>query len=409
MKKKYLTYAGIVSALVLAGMFAGIFLSGIPFPFLPPATTMDPITNANIDGNNIMVLAGTTTLPEDSDLTLRVTASPRSAVQGTTTGITNVKGFARIISEAGGTRWKGTVNISSLQPADYTIILAANTYTKNYTLVKTDTLATQQFTLGDADAGPGSIRKKTRAVKPFIRINPTDQKPVTGNPGISGITGFAPGTPLAWSIRPVTSGTGNDTPEYSGTVVVIPGTGGINRWNVVPGAGAAKPARYRFTIAGNPAGNTPPAGTITAISEFAVPPLPATLQNTTGSGHISPGFITIDSLPDMGADGTYIITGTTSLPPDEELLVQVRPAAFITGIDFSVDKNNGQIARGTDVAGTIHVVNGNSGKNLWSFDLETYLMIPGMYEVNVSNDTYSYGSIPVPGDLYDSRIVPIGG
>jgi len=404
MKKKYLTYAGIISAVLLAGMFMGILLTGIPFPFMPAVTTVDPITDMSIDENNMMILTGTTTLAKDSNLFIRVTASPRSLIQDAATGTTKAEGDAWIIPEAhGNNHWRGIVDISSLQPADYTITLATRTYAENFTKrIESDPVATRQFTLGDENAGTGSIRKKTRISTPFIRINLPDQEPPSENTGISGITSLAPGSPLAWSMQMVTSGPDNSSQEFPGNSTVIPGTDGINRWYVVPGTGAMKPGRYQFRITGNPIGNSSPAGIITAMSEFDIP---ATRQNTTGQ--ISPGFIAIDTLPEMMTEGIYVITGTTSLPPGEELLVEVHPA---TGFNLLIDRNKGQTGDFSGVAGMITVENGNGGKDLWSFELQTYRLESGKYIVNINNDKFDFatGSV-IPGDLSCSRIFTIGG
>ena len=66
MKKQYLTYAGIVSALILVGMFIIIVLNAFPYQFLSPTITIDPITDMNVDENNRIILTGTTSLPESS-------------------------------------------------------------------------------------------------------------------------------------------------------------------------------------------------------------------------------------------------------------------------------------------------------------------------------------------------------
>lgn len=408
MKKKYLTYAGVVAAALLIVLFAGILLIGGPIPFMPPSTTIDPITDMSIDEYNILILTGTTTLAKDSNLFVRLTASPRSPGQDDTDGTVNVNTDTWIIpGDGGNNRLRGTIDISSVQPGDYTIILTTVTYTKNFTMIESDPIATQQFTLGDENAGPGSIRKKTRVKEPFIRINPTGQTRDDGNLKISGITSLTPGIPLAWNMQTVTNGSGNDTQVFQGTTVVVPGTEGINRWNVIPATGAIPPARYQFRISENTTGITSPAGTLSALYESDNPPVSASLQNTTGPVNISAGFITIDALPTMRGGGVYVLTGTTSLAPGEKIMMQVYPAS---GFDLLLDKNKGQTGDFSGAAGMTTIAAGSGGENLWSFELQTYHLEADQYVVTVNNDAYDFeAGAFVPGDLSYSRKFALGG
>ena len=147
------------------------------------------------------------------------------------------------------------------------------------------------------------------------------------------------------------------------------------------------PARYRLIITGNTgnSGNTSSAGNISTSSEFDVGPVPATITNATGPAPVTPGFVTIDSLPDIRTNGVYVITGTTSLPPGGDLLVEVTPRSFMTEYNFSFDsRDNSQKDASSSATGTfsgaigmVRVVNGSHGDNLWAFDLETYPIVPG--------------------------------
>jgi hypothetical protein len=418
MKKKYFTYAGIIAALILVGMFIGICLSSFPFPFLPPAITIDPITDRSVDENNMMILTGLTTYPENTDLSVTVSASPDPLSQGNGTERTKVKTDAVIVQgDEGRNHWRAVFDISDLQAADYTISLANRTvFIENFTIIESDSVATAHFTLGDENAGPGSIRKKNPVTIPFIRINAADQSTTAGDLIITGITNLGAGTPLTWSMHPVTSGTVNNTQEPQGTTTVITGTMGINRWTVLPGTGTTEPARHRFSISAYPTGNTYPAGMVTASSEFVIPRVPATLTMS-GTVQVPPGFITIDTLPEMRVNNVYMLTGTTSLPAGKYLMVRVEPASFETDYNFSLDAKETSRNRTlsgaavfSGVAGGISVVNGSNGNNLWSFRLETYRLSPGQYQLNVSNDDYNYGAESIIyGDLFRMIKFPVEG
>lgn len=419
MKKKYFTYAGIIAALILVGMFIGICLSSFPFPFLPPATTIDPITDISVDENNMMIVTGTTTLPDTTfNISLTVSPSPGSLSKGDASGMTDVRCSDTIMPGNGGrNRWKGVCDISELQPADYIVTFETFQITENFTHLGIHPLATQQFTLGDENAGPGIIRKKIPVTIPFIRINPADLVQTAETREITGITSLAPGTLLSWNIHTMTGETGNSTPEFEGTTMVIPGTEGVNRWSVVPGTVAMKPARYQIRITGNPAGNASAAGTVSAISAFEVHPVSGTVNTSSGTRQVSPGFITIDALPAVHTNGVYIMTGTTSLQPGKYLLVHVEPASFETDYNFSLDaKETGRnrtlsgAVVFSGMAGGISVVNGSHGNNLWSFRLETYHLSSGQYQLNVSTDDYDYAAKGIVyGDLFSVRKFPVTG
>jgi len=419
MKKKYFTYAGIIAALLLVGMFIVICISSFPFPFLPPATTIDPITDMSVDENNMMIVTGMTTLPDTTyNISLTVSPSPGSLLKGDASGMTDVRCSDTIMPGNGGrNRWKGVCDISGLQPADYMITFSTFQLAENFTHLGIHPLATQHFTLGDEKAGPGSIRKKIPVTIPFIRINPIDQVQTAEVREITGITSLSPGIPLAWSIHTMTGETGNNTPDFEGTTMVIPGTEGVHRWSVVPGTGEMKPARYQIRITGNPAGDVSPAGTVSAISTFEVHPVSGGVNNPSGTRQVSPGFITIDALPGVHTNSVYMITGTTSLPAGKYLLVHIEPASFETDYNFSLDAKETSRNRTlsgaavfSGVAGGISVVNGSNGNNLWSFRLETYHLGSGQYQINVSTDDIDYaGKGIVYGDLFSVRKFPIAG
>jgi hypothetical protein len=170
-----------------------------------------------------------------------------------------------------------------------------------------------------------------------------------------------------------------------------------------------KPARYRIRVTEDTGDKTPeitPEGGISAVSEFnLIPPAPGT-KNTTDPLRTSSRFVTVDTLPDMRIHDIYLITGTTSLPPGEDLLVQVYPSSFKTDYDFTINPKNKTTEGGSfsGATGTVRIVNGSGSENLWSFELQTYLMDPSIYEVNVSNDKIDYqAGETIPGDVFSSK------
>jgi hypothetical protein len=415
MKKKYLTYAGIAAALILVGMFVAICLSSFPFPFLPPSAAIDPVTSSSVDENNMLVLTGTTSLSwyANMSVTLSTCPSPGNCTGGTTTW-----DEATIIPAADGgrNRWRSEFDLSRLAPADYQISVATYSFGKNYSLIQGAPLVTGSFTLGDDNAGPGAIRKRSPAVQPYIMINPLEQAGTVLK--ITGITSLAPATPLEWDLHAVTNITAGNPTQYRGTTPVTEGTEGVNRWSIEIDNGTPGPRQYQVVINGNTTGTASPAGTVSASLNFDVPQYPGISRNTTGRTPGSPHYITIDTLPDLHTDSVYVITGTTSLPAGQGIMMNVYPAAFETGsYNFSVDARDtgtnttfSETGVFSGATGGTAVVNGTGGENLWSFRLETYKFAPGVYLINISNDDFDTATMTMKyGDLFSSRAIPIYG
>jgi len=409
MKKKYLTYAGIVSALLLVAIFIGICTSSFPLPFIPVPTAIDPVGEASVDQNNMMILTGTTSLPEDTSLGLLVSARPGSS-SGNSTEELAVKTDAAITAGNGGrNHWRSVFGISELQPGNYQVSLVRYTVDKDYSWNLSAPIATAYFTLGDGPAGTGTVHKKIPPSPRFIRINPDPSVQSSGNFTVSGITRLAPGTPLSWSMYRMSNGTTGSTAAYDGMVPVSEGTEGINRWDIRPGTLPA--GHYRVQVATIPAGSTSPEGELSASAEFDIPSLQGNLSGTSGS----PAYVTIDALPEITLNNITVITGTTSLPAGSEVMVEVYPASFETGYTFSTDARETDMNRTLSGAavfagatGGVSILPGSGGYNLWSFRLETYKFSPGQYLVQVSNNDYDLAKhAMIYGNVSSSRIVSV--
>jgi hypothetical protein len=146
--------------------------------------------------------------------------------------------------------------------------------------------------------------------------------------------------------------------------------------------------------------NTIPSGYINSTAEV---PLQNTSPALTPQSELcinSSRFITIDTLPDIWVNQTYNFTGTTNLPPGEELLVRVLPLEY----DITVNPiDHSMYGTMTSAVGTVSVVKGNGSTNRWSFELQTGRLDPSVhnYLVNVSNDPFdSQVSATVSGDTF---------
>jgi hypothetical protein len=409
MKKKYLTYAGIVSAVLLVILFAGICTSSFPLPFLPVPTAIDPISETSVDQNNMMILTGTTSLPEDASLGILVFTGPGPSPGNSTEGLAEKTDASITAGNGGRNHWRSVFGISELAPGNYQVSLVRYTVDEDYSWNISAPLATAYFTLGDEQAGAGTVHKKIPPSPRFIRINPDPSLQGAGNFTVSGITSLVPGTPLSWSMYRMSNGTTGSAAAYDGTVTVSEGTEGINRWDIRPGNLPA--GHYRVQVATTPAGNTSPDGELSASAEFDIPSLQGNLSGARGS----PGYVTIDALPGITVNNITVITGTTSLPARSAVVVEVIPASFETGYNFSTDARETDMNRTLSGAavfsgatGGVSILPGSGGYNLWSFRLETYKFSPGQYQVQISNNDYDLAKHAVIyGNLSSSRIVTI--
>jgi hypothetical protein len=374
MKKTWLAGAGIVSALVLTGMFIFVFV--IPV-FLSPVIAIDPITDKNLDAHNRLILTGTTTLPAKSFIAIKVDPSSPDPAQKQVSGYSLAQGYVQVIPNTRRNLWKGIVDLSSLPPAEYTMSIVTIEDAENFTQSMSAPVVTRQFTLRNETSGSGTLLKRTVMEQPFIRINNADENRMAGGM-ITGTTSLDPGTALKWQLDAASPGMMNPQAAAQGVTQVIPGMEGINRWSFAPNLTDFPPAHFRLMVNGGGIGDS---------AEFNLTP---TGTNDAGSGH-TPGFITIDSLPDIRQNGVYIITGTTSLPPGDELLFMVLPYSSGTEIDLMIDPvTKAQVSRNpySGQTGMVEVRQVDETTNFWAFQLETYMMEPGTYAVKMNNDKY---------------------
>lgn len=404
MKKKYLTYAGIISAIILMAMFIMVFFIKSPILFLIPIITIDPIYDRNLDDNNFLILTGKTNLPEQTHIFTYVypvhkLVSPDNM---------NEKAVARgDVWMTGGTEvwsfWKGTINVSSLEPEEYLVTFKTVQYLDNFTrIIESEPITTIHFTLGDENCTGTCIRKKDEKSISYIRINPVSEE--TGNTEITGITNVVPGTPLVLKMEEK-NGTATTGPaSHLGDSRVIQGIEGVNRWSFQPGTRTIREGVYRITVAAEAGENiqSTRSGEISDSLEFNYsngqfhPGFSD--ENRTRSGNNASIYFTFDAFPDMKVNEKYVISGTTNLPPGELLLFQVSPPNLMLNYNFSFnpqDKSQGGTISG--ISGCTDVVNGSGTENFWAFEMQTYSLAPGRYEANISNmgpETGSFQAIP---------------
>jgi len=96
----------------------------------------------------------------------------------------------------------------------------------------------------------------------------------------------------------------------------------------------------------------------------------------TVSFYVSPPGLSINPIGDKTAGSNFTITGTTNLAPGDNLLIEITSSSY-----HPTNKN--QPSGFSGASGMVKVVAG-SGKNTWSFDVDTSGFTPDEYIVKVS-------------------------
>jgi len=411
MKKRYLTYAGIVAAAILVIMFAGILLTG-SFSIFSSAT-IDPIPDH--PAGDLVVITGTTNRMAGTFMKLDILAV--SPDPGTNPGVGSADAF---IVRGGGmsNTWSGTLDTSSIPPGEYQV----NAYWINET-VKSDLLATARFRLTGTLPAPTGSPDTGKNQPPYIRMN----RPGTLWRGeqlrVTGTTNLPVDTRLIYmviqqsniSVFTVDPKTGTkDVREgltQTGTMSVLPGTDGFNRWSFAADSTAFIPSDYFIivtleSISPEKIGIKSPFDTAPLyVKDVTMDTAPSPVRDTTPCQ-----AITILEFPDHWINQSFRITGTTSLPPGTELLVQVIPTEY----DLTMNPEAKHMATSMSGAEAMVTVEEGWGNNVnfWSLTLDKSHMNPNQrnYLVNVSNsrtDNRTYETIA--GNTFCSKrlVLPV--
>ena len=402
MKRKYLAYAGIVSAAILVIMFISILTTG-SFTIFPTAG-IDPIPDHT--AGDLVVITGTTNYPAGTRLSLDILAlSPSSGEK------TRVGGTDAFIARGGGmsNTWSGALDTASIPPGEYQV----NAYRMNENSSRSNLLATSQLRL--IDISPDLTKFTPMLVNhtlSFIRID----RPGTITRGekilITGTTNLPADTKLLYlitqqsntSVLTVDPKTGEQDRKggfsRSGLITAVPGENGVSRWSFAFDSTEAIPDTYE--VLGTPSGiNSDNPGNDKPYSTASLVILEADSDRLTITA-LDTGpcqSITIDTLPAMITRRNYTITGTTSLQPGTELLFTVLPTEF----DINVNREGMSSGSMTGAQGTVVVIRGTGNTNIWSADLDLSKFPPEKYLVNISNDRIDTRTIEtIFGDRYCS-------
>ncbi len=400
MKKKYLTYAGIVAAAILVIMFAGILATGSFAIF--STVTIDPIPDH--PAGDLVTITGSTNIPAGMRLELDIlTTSPTFGIRAGGTDAFIVRGGGM------SNTWSGALDTSAIPPGEYQV----NAYQMNGTFGRSSLLASSRLQLTNATPDPDQITRMGEQHKiDFIRID----HPGTISRGekilISGKTNLPNGTGLLYLItqQSATSVFTVDPKTQkqdlregltrSGLITTVLGEDGLCHWSFALDSTEFIPDKYEVIVTQDTVKpeNIGKEGTfdtesltvLDAASDLLTPPLPVTGPCQS---------IMIDALPDTLANQRYTLTGTTSLQPGTELLFEILPAT----IEIAMN-SDGMTASGVGAVGSVDVISGTGNTNTWSADFDLSQFPPNEYAFNISTDridTRTYNRIY--GNTYCSR------
>jgi hypothetical protein len=403
MKKKYLTYAGIISAAILIVIFIGILLTGSFTPF--SSVAIDFIPDHAV--GDLVVITGTTNLMPDTRMELDIVAATPEPGTNPRAGATDA-----FIVRGGGmsNTWSGALDTSAISPGEYRV----NAYRVNETGTRSDLLATSWLRLTNATSDPTKITRLGEKHKiEFIRIDHPGSISRGEKILITGTTNLPNDTTLLYAVIQQSNKqvftVDPKTREQdlkagftrTGLINVLPGEYGVNRWSFAIDSTEFIPDRYEVIVTTDTvrSENIGREGTFGRESLTVVEAASDLLTSQVMDDKPCQSII-IDALPGRLGNQTYTITGTTSLQPGTELLFTVLPVEF----EISMNKGTGWSGLVTGATGTVEVTRGTGNTNTWSADLDLSKLPPKEYSVNVSNDridprTYT----TIPGDRYCSK------
>jgi hypothetical protein len=252
MKKRYLTYAGIVSAAILAVIFICILLTGT-FTLLPTAA-IDPTPDRA--AGDLVVITGTTNLPAGTRLELDIFTLPSGSEKPRRVGSTD----AYIVRGTGiSNNWSGALDTSEIPPGEYTV----NAYplnTDNASYTRGNLLATSRLRL----TGPAPASEWTPVPEgnpsEYISVNPPGTIVRGEKLLVTGTTNLPEETELLYtvvqqsntSVFTIDPRTGSQNTQAgltrSGIIDVLPGTGSSNQWSFALDTAEFIPDRYDVIV-----------------------------------------------------------------------------------------------------------------------------------------------------------------
>jgi hypothetical protein len=231
----------------------------------------------------------------------------------------------------------------------------------------------------------GILLTGTFTVFPTAAVDPIPDHTVGDLVVITGTTNLPVGTRLDLGIFIPQSGSGESRPVGSTDAYIVRGTGISNTWSGALDTSGIPPGDYVVNVYSQSTENASYVkGNLLATSGIRL-----TAGSTATGGASVPEenvtkYISINPPGTVTHGQKLLVTGTTNLPNDTELLYMVVQQSNISV--FAIDPRTGTetTQAGFTRSGIIDVLPGTGGTNTWSFALDTTEFIPDRYEVVVA-------------------------
>lgn len=234
-------------------LIAGILITTIgiaaAYGIFPPYITLDPITNP--DAGDLLILSGTTNLPDGSELLVKIAEEPGES--GVEFEKTNTGTTARVIRKAEGpNQWTAAIDTSTLRPDTYRVEVTQMTW--DHTALKIilgETSAAGSFQVGGKFLGSDSSQTENTIGEPFFRLDELDTKRTGDQFLVTGSTNLPVGSDVIMEVVPSVAPDFPDTGTFSGMMAnseVTKGSGDTHRVSFAVDTVLLQPGKYRITV-----------------------------------------------------------------------------------------------------------------------------------------------------------------
>jgi hypothetical protein len=203
---------------------------------------------------------------------------------------------------------------------------------------------------------------------------------------ITGTTNLHAGTRLELDILAIQAAPGT-SPRVGGTDAFIVRGGGLsNSWSGALDTSAIPPGEYQVNA--YPANDTGSRGNLLATARLRLTnstPDPDRITRMSANHQLS--FIHIDRPGTIYRGEKILISGTTNLPEDTELLYLVIQQSNTSVFTVDPKTREQDLRGGFTRSGLIELVPADNGVSRWSFAVDSTEFIPDQYEVIVSEDS----------------------
>jgi len=179
---------------------------------------------------------------------------------------------------------------------------------------------------------------------------------------------------------------------------IVRGPGMTNTWSAAVDTTQITPGEYRVDAYQRTTSNVSDGsyrftyGSLLASSRFRLNSSNGTPSGTDVRGTPGP-FITVNMIGSKNIGDKFLVSGTTSLPPDTDLLYAVIQQSNTSIFTIDPKTQNETSFAGLTRTGIIGVSPGIEGINRWSFALDTTQFIPDNYRVIVTLENISTENI----------------